>query len=35
MPIYGLIKYSYNYSKISWSLWECYRDIDNDSQMII
>ena len=26
MPIYNLIEYSDNYSKISGSLWQCYRD---------
>ena len=26
MPMYNLIEYSDNYSKISESLWQCYRD---------
>ena len=26
MPMYNLIEYSDNYSKISGSLWQCYRD---------
>ena len=31
MPIYNLIKYSANYSKTSWSLWQYYRDEANDN----
>ena len=26
MPMYNLLEYSKNYSKISGSLWSCYRD---------
>ena len=26
MPMYNLIKYSNNYSKTTWSLWQYYRD---------
>ena len=31
MPLYNLIKYSNNYSKISGSLWQYYRDESNDN----
>ena len=31
MPTYNLIEYSYNYSKTSGSLWQCYRDNPNDN----
>ena len=31
MPMYNLIKYSDNYSKISGSLWEYYKDEPNDN----
>ena len=27
MPMYNLIEYSYNYSKTSGRLWQCYKDI--------
>ena len=30
MPIYNLIEYSDNYSKISGSLWQYYKDDPND-----
>ena len=30
MPMYNLIEYSENYSKISGSLWQCYKDEPND-----
>ena len=29
MPLYNLIKYSHNYSKISGSLWKYYKDDPN------
>ena len=31
MPMYNLIEYSDNYSKISWYLWQYYRDEPNDN----
>ena len=31
MPMYNLIEYSDNYSKISGSLWEYYKDEPNDN----
>ena len=31
MPMYGLIKYSDNYSKTSGRLWQYYRDDPNDN----
>ena len=31
MPIYNLLEYNNNYSMISWSLWNYYRDELNDS----
>ena len=31
MPMYNLIEYSYNYSKMSGSLWQYYRDERNDN----
>ena len=31
MPIYNLIKYSNNYSKTSWYLWQYFRDEPNDN----
>ena len=31
MPMYNLIEYSDNYSKISGSLWQYYRDEPNDN----
>ena len=31
MPMYNLIEYSDNYSKISGSLWQYYKDIPNDN----
>ena len=31
MPMYNLIKYTKNYSNISGSLWNCYRDEPNSS----
>ena len=31
MPMYNLIEYSNNYSKISWSLWQCYKDEPNNN----
>ena len=31
MPMYNLIEYSHNYSKISGSLWQYYRDERNDN----
>ena len=31
MPMSNLIEYSDNYSKISESLWQCYRDESNDN----
>ena len=27
MPMYNLLEYSYNYSKISGSLWQCCKEI--------
>ena len=37
MLMYNLIEYSDNYSKVSGSLWQCYRDDlhDNITQLII
>ena len=37
MPLYNLIEYSDNYSKISGSLWQPYRDepaLDNNNVII-
>ena len=31
MPMYNLIEYSDNYSKISGSLWQYYKDDPNDN----
>ena len=31
MPMYNLIEYSDNYSKISWYLWQYYTDEPNDN----
>ena len=31
MPMYNLIEYSSNYSKISGSLWQYYKDDPNDN----
>ena len=31
MPMYNLIEYSHNYSKILGSLWQCYIDHQNDN----
>ena len=31
MPMYNLIEYSDNYSKISGSLWQYYKDYPNDN----
>ena len=31
MPMFNLIEYSDNYSKISGSLWQCYKDDPNDN----
>ena len=31
MPMYNLIKYSYNYAKTSGSLWVCYRHDPNNN----
>ena len=32
MPMYNLIEYSDIYSKTSGSLWQCYRDYQNDNR---
>ena len=34
MPVYNLIEYSDNYSKMSGSLWQYYRDEPNDNLTI-
>ena len=31
MPMYNLIEYNNNYSKISRSLWQCYKNEPNDN----
>ena len=31
MPVHNLLEYNDNYSKMSWSLWNYYRDKVNDS----